>query len=39
MIPWLHNPRTAPDAQRKQLDLQGEMNREHLASRGGADAA
>ena len=39
MIPWLHNPRTAPDAQRKQLDLLAEMNRAHLATRGGADAA
>ena len=39
MIPWLSNPGIAPDAQRRQLDLAGELNREHLAARGGTDTA
>lgn len=39
MIPWLRNDRIAPDAQRRQLDLAKELNREHLALRGGADSA
>ena len=39
MIPWLRNDKIAPDAQRRQLDLAKELNREHLALRGGADSA
>lgn len=39
MIPWLHNERAQPAVQRRQLDLMQELNREHLASRGGADVA
>ncbi len=39
MIPWLHNPRIQPSDQRRLLDLMGEMNREHLATRGGIDHA
>ena len=39
MIPWLRNDKIAPDAQRRQLDLAKELNREHLALRGGADQA
>jgi len=39
LIPWLKNPRLAPTDQRKQLDLINELNREHLAARGGIDAA
>ncbi len=39
MIPWLSNAELAPDAQRRQLDLAGQLNRQHLAARGGHDAA
>jgi hypothetical protein len=39
MIPWLHNERTQPADQRRQLDLMQELNHEHLAARGGADVA
>lgn len=39
LIPWLKNPRLALNDQRKQLDLINELNREHLASRGGIDNA
>lgn len=39
MIPWLTNAKLDPSAQRKQLDLMAELNREHLAARGGVDLA
>lgn len=39
MIPWLHNEHTSAPDQRRQLDLMQKLNREHLAMRGGADAA
>ncbi|MEQ1839456.1 MAG: DUF1501 domain-containing protein [Verrucomicrobiales bacterium] len=39
MIPWLRNPAIAPDTQRLQLDLATQLNREHLAARGGDDTA
>ncbi len=39
MIPWLRNPRLEAAPQRQQLDLLAELNREHLAARGGADLA
>ena len=39
LIPWLKNPRLAMNDQRKQLDLINELNREHLAARGGIDNA
>ena len=39
MIPWLHNAKLAAEPQRKQLDLLNELNREHLAARGGNDVA
>ena len=39
MIPWLHNPRIQTGDQRRQLDLINELNREHLAARGGLDNA
>jgi hypothetical protein len=34
MVPHLHNPNTTSAAQRKQLDLLGELNRDHAAARG-----
>ena len=39
MIPWLHNPRLQTADQRRLLDLMGELNKEHLAMRGGVDNA
>ncbi|MCB1235701.1 MAG: DUF1501 domain-containing protein, partial [Verrucomicrobiae bacterium] len=39
MIPWLTNAKLAPAEQRRQLDLLAELNRDHLAARGGADQA
>ncbi|NLT70669.1 MAG: DUF1501 domain-containing protein [Verrucomicrobiaceae bacterium] len=39
MIPWLSNPELSRAAQRRQLDLAGQLNREHLAARGAHDAA
>jgi hypothetical protein len=39
MIPWLTNAKIDPTAQRRQLDLMAELNKEHLAARGGADIA
>ncbi len=39
MIPWLSHPEPDAPAQRRQLDLAAALNREHLAARGGADAA
>lgn len=39
MIPWLSNPELSQAAQRRQLDLAGQLNREHLAARGAHDAA
>lgn len=39
LIPWLRNEKIAPDLQRQQLDLAAQLNREHLAARGGDDAA
>lgn len=39
MIPWLHNPRLQNADQRRLLDLMGELNKEHLAMRGGVDNA
>ena len=39
LIPWLHNARLDASEQRRQLDLLNELNREHLAMRGGADQA
>ena len=38
MVPHLHNPDTTATAQRKQLDLLGELNRGHAAERGGDPA-
>jgi hypothetical protein len=38
MVPHLHNPDTTAGAQRKQLDLLGELNRDHAAERGGDPA-
>src|SRR6478672_3691852 len=38
MVPHLHNPATTPAAQRKQLDLLDELNRDHAAERGGDPA-
>src|SRR6185437_13956792 len=34
MVPHLRNPATTASAQRKQLDLLGELNRDHAAERG-----
>jgi len=34
MVPHLHNPTTTRGAQRQQLDLLNELNRDHLAQRG-----
>jgi hypothetical protein len=39
MIPWLRNTKLDPAAQRRQLDLMQALNREHLATQGGADNA
>ena len=39
LIPWLHNARLDTSEQRRQLDLLNDLNREHLAMRGGADQA
>ncbi|MDP4582901.1 MAG: DUF1501 domain-containing protein [Verrucomicrobiales bacterium] len=39
MIPWLSNPELDPPTQRRQLDLAARLNGEHLAARGGHDAA
>jgi len=39
LIPWLHNARLDTGEQRRQLDLLNDLNREHLAMRGGADQA
>ena len=39
LIPWLHNARLDTKEQRRQLDLLNDLNREHLAMRGGADQA
>ena len=39
MIPWLRNAKLDPITQRKQLDLMQALNREHLATQGGADNA
>lgn len=39
MIPWLTNADIAATEQRRQLDLLTELNRDHLAARGGADSA
>jgi len=39
MIPWLRNAKLDPITQRKQLDLIQALNREHLATQGGADNA
>ncbi|MEO6786029.1 MAG: DUF1501 domain-containing protein [Chthoniobacteraceae bacterium] len=39
IIPWLHNTRLDTTEQRRQLDLLNDLNREHLAMRGGADQA
>jgi len=38
MVPHLHNPATTASAQRRQLDLLGELNRDHAAGRGGDPA-
>ena len=38
MVPHLHNPDTTAAAQRKHLDLLGELNHEHSAQRGGDPA-
>jgi hypothetical protein len=38
MVPHLHNPTTTAAAQRKQLDLLNELNRDHAAARGGDSA-
>ena len=38
MGPHLHNPTTTAMAQRRQLDLLGELNRDHAAERGGDPA-
>ena len=38
MVPHLHNPTTTATAQRKQLDLLGELNRDHADQRGGDPA-
>ena len=38
MVPHLHNPTTTPAAQREQLDLLSELNRDHAAERGGDPA-
>jgi hypothetical protein len=38
MIPWLKNERLKSPDQRRQLDLIQELNREHLAQRGGLDS-
>ena len=38
MVPHLHNPTTTAMAQRRQLDLLGELNRDHAAERGGDPA-
>ncbi len=38
MVPNLHNPNTTSAEQRKQLDLLGELNRDHAAERGGDPA-
>mgnify|MGYP000568123928 FL=1 len=37
--PWLRNAKLDPAAQRRQLDLMQALNREHLATQGGADIA
>jgi hypothetical protein len=34
MLPFLHNTRLAPQAQRRQLDLMRRLNEQHLAQRG-----
>ncbi len=39
LIPWLRNARLEPKEQRRQLDLLAELNRAHLAARGGSDEA
>jgi hypothetical protein len=39
LIPWLHNAQLDRPEQRRQLDLLNELNREHLAARGGLDQA
>ena len=39
MIPWLRNAKLDPAAQRRQLNLMQALNREHLATQGGADIA
>ncbi|MEX2580532.1 MAG: DUF1501 domain-containing protein [Verrucomicrobiales bacterium] len=39
MLPWLRNPSRAENEQRRQLDFLSAINREHLAERGGRDAA
>jgi hypothetical protein len=38
MVPHLHNPTTTAAAQRQQLDLLGELNRDHATERGGDPA-
>ena len=38
MVPHLHNPTTTAADQRKQLDLLGELNRDHATARGGDSA-
>ncbi|MBL8865842.1 MAG: DUF1501 domain-containing protein, partial [Planctomycetia bacterium] len=38
MVPNLHNPNTTSAEQRKQLDLLGELNRDHASARGGDPA-
>ena len=38
MVPHLHNPATTAPAQRRQLDLLNELNRDHAAARGGDPA-
>ncbi len=38
MVPHLHNPNTTAAAQRQQLDLLGELNRDHATERGGDPA-
>jgi Protein of unknown function (DUF1501) len=39
MIPWLHNPRLQDKDQRRLLDLMNDLNKQHLAARGGIDNA
>ncbi|MCB1085952.1 MAG: DUF1501 domain-containing protein [Verrucomicrobiae bacterium] len=39
MIPWLTNPNLDAATQRRQIDLMEELNRDHLAARGGTDLA